>query len=257
MGNKFATNIAVEFIKGIVNRRLDEEKEDLDEFQEQLDALSDEELSVFIPDVYQKSIYKIDYERLWQKGVRLLSYDIDDTISDCARNNIINKTPFLEVKMPAKAQKLVKKLKKLGFTVILITNAEIGIAKDACESLNADGYIFRANKPETDSFDKTLEKYNLDKSQMAHIGNSMRDDVAGGNKAGIITCLIRRNGKAWKVAKAAGKAVGIPTRGHLIRKKMSVKNMWHKHHVIDEGDQYYQLGERQRYSENFRLYKMQ
>ena len=32
------------------------------------------------------------------------------------------------------------------------------------------------------------------KSQMAHVGNSMRADIAGGNKYGVTTCLVRRAG---------------------------------------------------------------
>ena len=30
--------------------------------------------------------------------------------------------------------------------------------------------------------------------EMAHVGNSMRDDIVGGNKAGVTTYLIRRRG---------------------------------------------------------------
>ena len=47
-----------------------------------LAALSDVQLQLYIPDVYQKDIYQIDYQRLWDQGIRLISFDIDDTIQD-------------------------------------------------------------------------------------------------------------------------------------------------------------------------------
>lgn len=47
-----------------------------------LAALSDAQLQLYIPDVYQKDIYQIDYQRLWDQGIRLISFDIDDTIQD-------------------------------------------------------------------------------------------------------------------------------------------------------------------------------
>ena len=35
----------------------------------------------FMPDVYQKSIYYINYDKLWKKGVRCLLFDMDNTIT--------------------------------------------------------------------------------------------------------------------------------------------------------------------------------
>ena len=37
----------------------------------------------------------------------------------------------------------------MGFTVTLLTNAHTKIAQDTCEDLQADGYIARADKPDT------------------------------------------------------------------------------------------------------------
>ena len=86
---------------------------------------------------------------------------------------------------------------------------------------------------------------------MAHIGNSMRDDVRGGNRAGVTTCLVRRNGWAMGIAKKMKTLAGSTTRGKLIRKELSQRGIWHKHHIKDKDDQYYQLGEQQKYSPNF------
>lgn len=83
---------------------------------------------------------------------------------------------------------------------------------------------------------------------MAHIGNSMRDDVYGGNRFGITTCLVRRNGITMSVAKhVKTKLVGIPTKGQVIREELLKRDMWRRHHSIEKGDQYYQLNETPRY----------
>ena len=34
----------------------------------------------FMPDIYQKSIYYINYDKLYKKGVRCLLFDLDNTI---------------------------------------------------------------------------------------------------------------------------------------------------------------------------------
>ena len=86
---------------------------------------------------------------------------------------------------------------------------------------------------------------------MAHIGNSMRDGVLGGNRAGVTTCLVRRNGWAISIVKKMKILAGSTTKGKLIRKELSKCGIWHKHHVKEKNDQYYQLGEIQKYSPNF------
>lgn len=66
-----------------------DEHEKRDEFEEMLQRMSDEQLrATFVPDVYQESIYKIDYGRLKAHGIKLISFDIDDTIGDVLAHNI-------------------------------------------------------------------------------------------------------------------------------------------------------------------------
>lgn len=229
------------------NKMLEEEKTDRDAFQAELDCYSDDDLSIFVPDVYQKSIYKIDYGKLKESGIKLLSFDIDDTITDSIWNKVRGGIPAVKVAMPDDAKELFRDLKSMGFTVTLLTNTRARIAKDVCEELQADGYIARASKPETRNFEKMMELYQVEPSQMAHVGNSMRDDVVGGNRAGVTTCLVRRAGVSLKVAKFAMKTAGLRTKGHLIREKLLERGIWRKHHKSVKGDQYYQLGEKPKY----------
>lgn len=244
-----AKKVMEDIIKRGTNKWQDEQTA-LEDFKEYVEKMPENELRMFVPDVYQKDIYEISYEKLKEKGIKLLSYDIDDTIDDVLFNNIQGRTS-LKFTVPNSAKELVTKLHSMGFIVVLITNAISEIAIGAHAELGTDDYIARAEKPSTISFEKILEKYNLDKSQMAHIGNSMRDDIYGGNLAGVTTCLVRRNGWAMGLAKKMKTLAGSTTRGKIIRKRLEKNGIWHKHHLEEKGDQYYQLGEIQRYSPNF------
>ena len=66
---------------------------------------------VYVPDVYQKSIFTIDYERLWKAGIRLLTFDVDDTIVPLEHHSVDKMTVAL-----------FEKLKMMGFTIYLISN---------------------------------------------------------------------------------------------------------------------------------------
>lgn len=134
------------FQKKIVEK-INDEQTDVESFQDRLSKAPNQELMLYVPDVYQKDIYKIDYLKLKALGIKLISFDIDDTISDSIKNKTIG------VHMSKDAKELFQKLKLLGFTVTLLTNANSSVAIDACKQLKADGYIARANKPETMNFE--------------------------------------------------------------------------------------------------------
>lgn len=188
----------------------------------------------YVPRVYQPSIYKIDYQKLWDAGIRFLSFDIDDTIAD-----LIDPNP------PKEAKTLFEHLKAAGFKVMLLSNTWDERAANFAKKLGIEGeYIPRAEKPLVSHFAKMQELCGLDKSQMAHIGNSLMDDIAGGNVFGITTCLVRRAGITSGLPQ---KIPGVQTRGQKLRKELKKRGFWRKHHKYVEGDQYYQLGETPKY----------
>lgn len=79
--------------------------------------------------------------------------------------------------------------------------------------LEVDG-IPRANKPASGHFEKMMNKYDVNKEQMAHIGNSIVNDIFGGNVFGITTCMVRNVEYIIQKAK-------IP--GHRSEEKRSVR----------------------------------
>lgn len=193
--------------------------------------MSDEVLREdYVPDVYQHDIYMIDYQRLKDAGIKLISFDIDDTIA-----SLEDFTPSKEARI------LIQKLRNMGFEIALLTNAKDARGSHFGKALDID-YIARAEKPLSKNFERLQERYGLEKNQMAHVGNSQINDVAGGNIFGITTCMVRNMGwlENWKedMKQIIGK-----NEGHALRKVLKSRKIWRKHHKEVKGDQYYQLGE--------------
>lgn len=139
------------------------------------DTMPDEVLRRdFVPDVYQHDIYMIDYQRLKDAGIKLISFDIDDTIA-----GLEDFTASKEAKI------LIQKLRNMGFEIVLLTNAKDTRGSHFGKVLGVD-YIARAKKPLSKNFELLQERYGLEKNQMAHVGNSQINDIAGGNIFGII-----------------------------------------------------------------------
>ena len=194
--------------------------------------MSDDELRKYVPDVYQKTIFGIDYKQLRNAGIKVISFDVDDTIIPLEKP-----ATFLSADVILKFQEL----RNMGFELYLISNniSEHRVRKIG-EKLGAD-YIPDAEKPDTRNFDMIRQQYfrkhgtPIQPKEMAHIGNSMRKDVAFGNTYGVTTCLVRRLGEVG----------GIIHHGkrHELRKVLKDRRIWRKHHKRTHHDQYYQLND--------------
>jgi len=208
---------------------------------------------LYVPDIYQKSIYDIDYDKLKKKGIKLISFDMDDTIDACLNIRAPGYRP------PKLAITFFQKLKADGFTIVLITNAQDNLGEVFAEQLGVDDCVTRALKPRADSFVKIMEKYGITEVQMAHVGNSILNDIGGAKTARlahtgntcqktslehITTCLVRDVGEKLSTVGHGVQAIfGYSSEGKKLRKALKDRGIWRKHHKYQEGDQYYQLGE--------------
>lgn len=201
----------------------------------QYKTMTDEYLKkTYVPDVYQKSIFDIDYERLKNYGIKLISFDIDDTIVPIEKHE------------PTKAAiTLFEKLKLMGFELVLVSNANDDRVQRFGTILSVK-CISRATKPHIDSFETIRQVYietqgtMLTPNEMAHVGNSMIKDIAAGNTYGVTTCLVR---DVEKLPSIGRKLKPTKTEGQLLRKVLLERDLWRKHHFKAKEDQYYQLSE--------------
>lgn len=134
-------------------------------------------MKLLVPDIYQKSIYDIDYDKLLKSGVKCLLFDLDNTCSG-----------YLVKSPSGKLKKLFLKLEKLGFRIILFSNSR---ASKLVAYSNL-GVILHpsSRKPFKKSFLKILNKYNYSSDEVIIIGDQLFTDILGGNRVGIKTCLV-------------------------------------------------------------------
>lgn len=132
----------------------------------------------YIPDIYQKSIYTIDYSKLMTKGIKCLLFDLDNTI-------IVPHTS----EVSEKAKDLFISLKQKGFKVIIFSNSLKSKVKVHQQFLKVNA-ISLACKPLSYNFKKIIKKTNFKPSEIAIIGDQLLTDIAGGNNVGITTILV-------------------------------------------------------------------
>jgi len=135
-------------------------------------------MNYFYPDIYCKSIYTIDYNKLLDRGIKCLLFDLDNTCIP-----YIDKTPTKELK------EHFDKLKDMGFKVIIFSNSPKERLEPFKKNLNVD-CCAKAKKPRKKSFLKVLKMYNLNLPNIALIGDQLVTDIYGGNKVGITTILV-------------------------------------------------------------------
>ena len=132
----------------------------------------------YVPDMYQKNIYDINYQKLLNQGIKCLMFDLDNTLV----------APSIK-KPTEEVENLFKKLKKMGFRVIIFSNSPKKRVKPFKEGLEVDCSA-SSRKPFKKKFLKVLSFYNYTITEVAIIGDQILTDVVGGNKIGILTVLV-------------------------------------------------------------------
>lgn len=132
----------------------------------------------FMPDIYQKSIYYINYDKLYKKGIRLLLFDLDNTI-----------TPVHINKPTKRLKKLFDELKDKGFKIIIMSNSTKRRIEPFKNGLLVDACAFSL-KPKKDKYLKILERFKFKRSEVAAIGDQLITDIYGANKLDITSILV-------------------------------------------------------------------
>ena len=132
----------------------------------------------YIPDIYQKSIYTIDYDKLLERGIKFILFDLDNTI-----------VPVTLRKPNKKIKELFEDLKDKGFTLIIFSNSNKKRIKPFKDDLEVD-CCANAKKPNKKKFLKVINEFHLSVDEIAIIGDQILTDIVGGNKIGITTILV-------------------------------------------------------------------
>ncbi len=132
----------------------------------------------FYPDKWVDSTYTINYEELYQSGIRGLIFDIDNTLVPHGED------------ADERSIKLMERLKKIGFQICLLSNNK----KERVERFNKDVdvlYIYDAHKPSKKNYQKAMKKMNTDLDTTVFIGDQLFTDVYGAKRTGIQNILVK------------------------------------------------------------------
>lgn len=135
-------------------------------------------LNNFVPDIYQKSIYDINYQKLKKNGIKCLIFDLDNTICP------------ITVKSPTKKiRDLFEDIKDLKIKVLIISNSpkkRVEVFKDI---LGVDSAYF-AFKPLKRKYNKVIKVYKLKEEEIACIGDQLLTDIWGANRMNFVSILV-------------------------------------------------------------------
>ena len=135
-------------------------------------------MEIYVPDIYQKNIYEIDYENLLARGIKCLIFDLDNTL-----------VTILETMPREETKDLFKKIKKKGFKIYIASNSIKARVKPFHEELKVD-FIYSVKKPNPEKISEFINSTKFELSEIAMIGDSMMDDVVCGNTIGVTTILL-------------------------------------------------------------------
>ena len=132
----------------------------------------------YVPDIYTKSIYSIDYDKLKERGIKCILFDLDNTI-----------VPITIKKPNKKIKDLFIELKNKGFKLIIFSNNNKTRLKPFKDELEVD-CAFSCKKPMKKKYEIILNDYKYSVSEVVIIGDNIVTDILGGNKVGITTILV-------------------------------------------------------------------
>lgn len=135
-------------------------------------------MNIFYPDIYAENIFKIDYEKLKDKGIKCLIFDLDNTL-----------VPVKSSKASKEVKELFTSLKRKKFTVILMSNSLKKRVELFKKELKVPCFSF-SMKPLKKNYKKVLKEYGFDMSEIACIGDQIMTDVWGANKMGFTSIFL-------------------------------------------------------------------
>lgn len=132
----------------------------------------------FIPDMYKKNIYEINYEKIKKMGKKYLFFDLDNTIISYLQNK------------PTKENKILfDKLEKMGFDIFIFSNSPSNRLEPFEKELNVKAFS-GSMKPLKKGYKKVLNMY--DKDKCVFIGDQIMTDVIGAKRNGLYVIFIDR-----------------------------------------------------------------
>ncbi|MCK9471649.1 MAG: YqeG family HAD IIIA-type phosphatase [Bacilli bacterium] len=134
----------------------------------------------YIPYDCYKTVYDIDYNKLYEKGKKIILMDIDNTL-----------IPYDVSSPEEKLIDLINSILEIGFRIVFISNNHKKRVKAFADIFNSD-YVYSAWKPLKKGYKKALKLTKHEHiDEIIAIGDQVMTDVLGANKVGIKCILVK------------------------------------------------------------------
>lgn len=134
-------------------------------------------LQDFYPFNHAKSVFTIDYAKLYDMGYRGLVFDIDNTLVHHGDDS----TPQVD--------QLFADLHQMGFSTLLLSNNDQARVLRFLRNIDSL-YVCDAEKPEVAGYIKALDMLGLPANQVLVIGDQLFKDILGANRVGLASILV-------------------------------------------------------------------
>lgn len=133
----------------------------------------------FFPDAIYQSIYDVDVDALYEKGVRGLILDIDNTLK-----------PPGDSPPDERAAEWINRLRDIGFDVCLLSNSLRGRVTKFSSGLGIYAVSY-AKKPAGAGFKKAMRLLGCDAAGVCVIGDQIFTDIFGAKRLGLSAIYTR------------------------------------------------------------------
>lgn len=134
--------------------------------------------NMFFPDEIQASTYDIDFENLYEQGIRGVLFDIDNTLVEHGAD------------ATERAVALFQRLDQIGIKSCLISNNKEERVLRFNKEIGTK-YIYDAHKPSGRNYRKAMELMETDLSNTIFVGDQLFTDVYGAKRIGMRNILVR------------------------------------------------------------------
>jgi len=135
-------------------------------------------LERFYPKKQVDSAYEIPYKELYERGIRGVIFDVDNTL-------VPHGAPADE-----RALQLFAEFHQMGMkTCLLSNNKEPRVASFAGQVDSP--YIYKGGKPGVGGYEKAMEKMGTERETTVFVGDQLFTDVYGANRTGIYSYLVK------------------------------------------------------------------
>ena len=133
----------------------------------------------FSPDDFIEKYEFIDVEYMNMHNKKVIISDLDNTLIS-----------WDSKKDTKELNKWLKKMKKAGFDIIVVSNNTEERVEEFCKKLNLQ-YVAGAKKPLTIGFKRALKKLNRKPEEAIILGDQVLTDVLGAKSFGVMSVLVK------------------------------------------------------------------